>query len=66
MVTHVRRKRWQMNEIYKMKTVVWKGNCTSWGKRSNRHTEIKDQYKTEAQYWVRKIAKVTDQKRIVA
>ena len=26
--------------------------------------DIKDQYKTEAQYWVRKIAKVTDQKRI--
>lgn len=28
--------------------------------------DIKDQYKTEAQYWVRKIAKVTDQKRIAA
>ena len=28
--------------------------------------DIKDQYKTEAQYWVRKIAKITEEKRKVA
>lgn len=40
----------------------------SWRKRTGYDVpkDIKEQYKTEAQYWVRKIAKVTDQKRIAA